>query len=74
MLPAEQFKREMAELVERMRETPRAPGVEEIRIPSERAFRERERRLREDRIEIGCEVHRRLLAVSKAPVAVDERR
>jgi LDH2 family malate/lactate/ureidoglycolate dehydrogenase len=63
MLPVEQFKREMAELVERMKATPRAPGADEIRIPSERAFRERERRLREDRIEIGAEVHRRLLAV-----------
>ena len=34
----------MTELVERVKATPRQPGVDEIRIPSERAFRERERR------------------------------
>ena len=36
---------EMSELVRRaFKATPRQPGVEEIRIPSERAFREREQR------------------------------
>ena len=35
---------QMAELVERIKATPRQPGVDEIRIPSERAFREREQR------------------------------
>jgi LDH2 family malate/lactate/ureidoglycolate dehydrogenase len=34
----------MSELVERIKATPRQPGVAEIRLPSERAFRERERR------------------------------
>jgi LDH2 family malate/lactate/ureidoglycolate dehydrogenase len=34
----------MAELVARIKATPRQPGVDEIRIPSERAFREREQR------------------------------
>ena len=34
----------MAELVARIKATPRQDGVDEIRIPSERAFRERERR------------------------------
>ncbi len=33
---------QMAELVARIKATPRQPGVDEIRIPSERAFRERE--------------------------------
>ena len=37
----------MAELVARIKATPRQPGVEEIRIPSERAAREREQRRRE---------------------------
>lgn len=34
----------MTELVAQIKATPRQPGVEEIRIPSERAFRERKRR------------------------------
>jgi LDH2 family malate/lactate/ureidoglycolate dehydrogenase len=34
----------MAELVASIKATPRRPGIDEIRIPSERAFRERERR------------------------------
>jgi L-2-hydroxycarboxylate dehydrogenase (NAD+) len=37
----------MAELVARIKAMPRQPGVEEIRIPSERAAREREQRRRE---------------------------
>ena len=42
MLP--EFPAQMAELVGRIKATPRQPGVDEIRIPSERAFREREQR------------------------------
>jgi len=42
MLP--DFPAQMAELVARIKATPRKPGVGEIRIPSERAFRERDRR------------------------------
>jgi len=38
------FPAQMAELVARIKSTPRQPGTDEIRIPSERAFRERERR------------------------------
>jgi LDH2 family malate/lactate/ureidoglycolate dehydrogenase len=33
----------MSRLVEAIQATPRRPGVEEIRIPSQRAFRERRR-------------------------------
>ncbi|OGA39799.1 MAG: lactate dehydrogenase, partial [Betaproteobacteria bacterium RIFCSPLOWO2_12_FULL_62_13] len=55
LLPPEQFKQQLAELIERVKSTPRQPGVNEIRIPSERAFRERERRRRE-----GIVVERRL--------------
>ncbi len=44
MLPGNQFEQQMAELVDRVKATPRQKGVEEIRIPSERAFRERDRR------------------------------
>jgi LDH2 family malate/lactate/ureidoglycolate dehydrogenase len=44
LLPAGDFARQMSEFVQAIKATPRQPGVDEIRIPSERAFRERERR------------------------------
>lgn len=44
MLPDGGFAAQMSELVRSIKATPRQPGVEEIRIPSERARRERERR------------------------------
>src|SRR5688572_27326508 len=47
MLPGGEFKSQMSEYVREIKATPRQPGVEEIRIPSERAMRERERRRRE---------------------------
>jgi LDH2 family malate/lactate/ureidoglycolate dehydrogenase len=45
--PADLFNQRVTELVERVKATPRRAGVDEIRIPSERAFRTRERLLRE---------------------------
>ena len=47
MLPGGEFPAQMAELVQKIKATPKRPGVGEIRIPSERAYRERERRRRE---------------------------
>ena len=47
MLPGGEFPAQMAELVRKIKATPKRPGVEEIRIPSERAYRERERRRNE---------------------------
>ena len=47
LLPPEQFKRQLAELLDRVKKTPRQPGVEAIRIPSERAYRERGRKRRD---------------------------
>lgn len=44
MLPGGDFPAQMAELVAKIKATPRRAGVAEIRIPSERAYRERERR------------------------------
>jgi LDH2 family malate/lactate/ureidoglycolate dehydrogenase len=44
MLPGGEFTEQMDELVRNIKATPRRPGVDEIRIPSERACRERERR------------------------------
>lgn len=44
MLPNNDFAQLMSELVYKIKVTPRRPGVDEIRIPSERATRERELR------------------------------
>jgi LDH2 family malate/lactate/ureidoglycolate dehydrogenase len=44
LIPAEQFQQQVSDLIARLKATPRQSGVEEIRIPSERAFRERQRR------------------------------
>ncbi len=44
MLPGDAFEQRMAEMVKQMKSLRRQPGVEEIRIPFERAARERERR------------------------------
>jgi LDH2 family malate/lactate/ureidoglycolate dehydrogenase len=43
--PADVFNRRVTELVDRIKAIPRQAGVDEIRIPSERAFRSRERLL-----------------------------
>jgi LDH2 family malate/lactate/ureidoglycolate dehydrogenase len=51
--PADTFERQVTQLIERIKTTPRQPGVDDIRIPSERAFRSRERALRE-----GLEIDR----------------
>jgi hypothetical protein len=42
MLPGGQYPEQMAELIEAIKATPKRNGVDEIRIPSERAFKERE--------------------------------
>jgi len=44
LIPADQFTQQVSELIAHIKAAPRQPGVAEIRIPSERAFRERERR------------------------------
>jgi LDH2 family malate/lactate/ureidoglycolate dehydrogenase len=41
------FEQQISELIRRVKATPRQPGVGEIRIPGERAFRSRESALRE---------------------------
>jgi LDH2 family malate/lactate/ureidoglycolate dehydrogenase len=57
--PLDAFKREMTELIERVKATPRQPGIDEIRIPSEQAFRNRARLLREG-LEIDAAVYEAL--------------
>ena len=58
----EVFEGEVTRLIERIKATPRRLGINEIRIPSERAFRCRERALR-DGLEIDGLVHEKLLAL-----------
>ncbi len=63
LLPLDDFRRDMSEMLARVKATPRQPGVDEIRLPSERAFRERARSLREG-IEIDRKIYDALLAVA----------
>jgi len=63
LVPLEEYKRELSELIARIKATPRQPGVDEIRIPSERSFRERARRLREG-IEIDRSIYDALNALA----------
>ena len=51
LVPLADFKRELEEMIRRVKNSPRQADVAEIRIPSERSFRERERLLA-DGIEI----------------------
>ncbi len=62
LAPLEQYRRDLSGLIARIKATPRRAGVESIRIPSERAFRERARALREG-VEIDRDVHEALLAI-----------
>jgi LDH2 family malate/lactate/ureidoglycolate dehydrogenase len=53
LIPTEQLKRELSALIARIKASPRAAGVAEIRIPGEHGARHRQRALRE-----GLEVDR----------------
>ena len=64
LVPREDFTRELDALIERVKSTPKQPGVEEIRIPSERSFRERAVRLKEG-IEIDARIHEALLCCAE---------
>jgi LDH2 family malate/lactate/ureidoglycolate dehydrogenase len=62
LMGLDDFKEQVSELIDRIKSTPRQPGVDEIRIPGERAFRSRERALR-DGIEIDRAVFDALTAL-----------
>lgn len=55
MLPLDDYRRTLAENIERIKATPRQGGVDEIRIPSEHSFRARERNLKQ-----GITIDRRI--------------
>ena len=62
MLPLDDFRRDMSEMLARVKATPRQPDVDEIRLPGERAARERAR-LRREGIEIDRKIYDTLLAL-----------
>ncbi len=55
-VPAEEYRREVSRRIEAIKDTPRQPGVEEIRIPGERAYRTRARLVREG-LEMDRKIH-----------------
>jgi LDH2 family malate/lactate/ureidoglycolate dehydrogenase len=64
MMPREEFYGRAGEMIAKLRALPRQAGVDRIRIPSERAFAERERRLK-DGLHLAAKVHQSLLQMSK---------
>jgi len=62
LVPLDEYKRDLAAMLARVKATPRQPGVDEIRLPSERAFRERARNRREG-IVIDRKIYDALLAL-----------
>jgi LDH2 family malate/lactate/ureidoglycolate dehydrogenase len=63
LIPADQFKKQVEELIRKVKATPLRPGYSEILIPSERAFRERDKRRREG-IQLARPVYDKLVAVA----------
>ena len=55
LVPLDTYRRELSATLDRIKSTPRVTGAQEIRIPSERAFRERRRQMKE-----GIEIDRRI--------------
>jgi LDH2 family malate/lactate/ureidoglycolate dehydrogenase len=63
LIPAEQFKSQVEELIQKVKATPLRPGHTEILIPSERAFREREKR-RKQGLPLALPVYEKLTAMA----------
>jgi len=59
MYSTEQYKEDVSALITRIKTSKRSPGVDEIRIPSERSFKERARNLK-DGLEFDTAVYNRL--------------
>ncbi len=64
MLPGDDFRRHMSEMLARVKAVPRQPGVDEIRLPGERSARERSRHVREG-IEIDRKIYEALLVLPR---------
>ena len=63
-VPLEDYRRALAAEIAAIKATPRQEGVDEIRIPGERAYRERARLAREG-IEIDRRIHDALIALAE---------
>lgn len=65
LMPPGEFRAQLTEMLDQLRALPRQPGVEAIRIPSERAFAERARR-RRDGVTLPVQVRDALRAMGGA--------
>ena len=65
LVPLEEYRRHLTAALDLLKAAPKQPGVTEIRLPSERAFRERER-LRREGLEIDEHIYRKLAAHAAA--------
>jgi LDH2 family malate/lactate/ureidoglycolate dehydrogenase len=68
LMPLADYRRQLSENLARIKATPRQPGVDEIRLPGERSFKERARHLREG-IVIDRFIYDALLAVPEGKLA-----
>jgi LDH2 family malate/lactate/ureidoglycolate dehydrogenase len=66
LVPEEDLRRDMDTLIAEIRATPPRAGVAEVRVPSERSFRERETAWREG-ILVDRKVHEALMAIAARP-------
>jgi LDH2 family malate/lactate/ureidoglycolate dehydrogenase len=64
-VPLDEYRTRLAEEIAAIKAAPRQEGVDEIRIPGERAYRERAQRLR-DGLEIDRRIHDALAALAGA--------
>jgi LDH2 family malate/lactate/ureidoglycolate dehydrogenase len=64
LMPRTEFESALHDLIEGIRNTPPLDPSEPVRIPSERAFKERERN-RKIGIPVAPEVHRQLVALAE---------
>lgn len=65
LMPLDQYRRELAASLAAVKASPRMPGIDEIRLPSERSYAERARNLREG-IVIDAEIRDALALLAAA--------
>jgi LDH2 family malate/lactate/ureidoglycolate dehydrogenase len=68
LLPLEEYRRQLTETLARIKAVPRQSGVDEIRLPGERSFKEREKHLREG-IVIDKFIYDALMSVPEGTLA-----
>ena len=68
LMPLADYRKQLSETLARIKTTPRQPGVDEIRLPGERSFKERTKHLREG-IVIDKFIYDALVAVPEGKLA-----